>query len=433
ATLAAHPTLPDSELESFRRYSYQQAFGIDTFYSSLYNFTFPTAFVPLTATEVHAIYKGYVPFYTWDAATDDKLRQQIQSSPILSNVAKRIDVSIRQVQEGHSDAKGAFVKLNTRSPKDVTVLDETPRYMDDLRDAVRKAVAEERKAASSHAAPSPFTNHTSDIIGRCRLSATSLSDTPLTSIPPQPIEEIALSSFIRATMHRLQIHTGTQALALLLKSRRVNQDLSPVVQFISHDTLQPPSATSDPDTSTPTRTSIVIRLWNPQTLHPTLAHEFRGFVYKNTFTCLTQYDDTIYSPFIASHATSIPRHVHAFWEEHLKEPLKGHESYVIDFLYIVDPDDPENKHDIKLIELNPFHNGAGASLFSWREDRGLLMGLDGTSRDGMEFRWLTRPRGWEELQGVVPEKWKHLIEEVLKETAGNGLWGRIMRLGRRRV
>jgi len=45
--------------------------------------------------------------------------------------------------------------------------------------------------------------------------------------------------------------------------------------------------------------------------------------------------------------------------------LTNHESYVIDFFVLADR--------ILIIELNPFHSGAGAGLFSWKDNRELFM------------------------------------------------------------
>ena len=86
--------------------------------------------------------------------------------------------------------------------------------------------------------------------------------------------------------------------------------------------------------------------------------EFRGFVYKNQLNAITQYDDLIFHQDIYDQRETLEQRMRTFFEETVKPELTDIESYVIDFFVDVDR--------VYVIELNPFHNGAGAGLFSWR-------------------------------------------------------------------
>ena len=61
----------------------------------------------------------------------------------------------------------------------------------------------------------------------------------------------------------------------------------------------------------------------------------------------------------------------------------------------------KSDNQVMVIELNPFHIGAGAALFSWRENRDLF--LNGP----FEFRILEHVR--EDTYEIIPLKWQKWI------------------------
>lgn len=71
-----------------------------------------------------------------------------------------------------------------------------------------------------------------------------------------------------------------------------------------------------------------------------------------------KYDELTYYDDIVEYKEEIGQRVLDFFNNEIRDKLKDIESYVIDFF--VDED------KVYVIELNPFHNGAGAGLFSWR-------------------------------------------------------------------
>jgi len=101
-----------------------------------------------------------------------------------------------------------------------------------------------------------------------------------------------------------------------------------------------------------------------------------------------------------------------FYEKSVK-PVVSHESFVIDFFM--------GKDKTYIIELNPFHNGAGAGLFSWSTDRHILM------HGPLEFRYVTEEPDEQLFSAVLSVQWeqylikKHQLmnipgHEKLKET-----------------
>ena len=86
--------------------------------------------------------------------------------------------------------------------------------------------------------------------------------------------------------------------------------------------------------------------------------EFRGFVYKNNLNALSQYDNITFYPELFTQQQEIGEAIFNFFNTEIRDKLQHIESYVIDFFVDVDK--------IYVIELNPFHTGAGPCLFTWR-------------------------------------------------------------------
>lgn len=92
-----------SDVEQFRRMRYQDSFSISSWFDQLRNFTFPSSFLALSYDEGRAIYDAHLK----------KARQNYDD--ILAPLQRRLDAAI--------GGRNVFLKLNTRSPKDVPVYD----------------------------------------------------------------------------------------------------------------------------------------------------------------------------------------------------------------------------------------------------------------------------------------------------------------------
>ena len=57
---------------------------------------------------------------------------------------------------------------------------------------------------------------------------------------------------------------------------------------------------------------------------------------QNELNALSQYNDTTYYPNVADYKTTIQHKVCDFYNEHLREALKEHENYIVDFF--ISPD-----------------------------------------------------------------------------------------------
>src|SRR5688572_14012731 len=100
-----------SDVEMYRRKHYQDSFGIDSWYENLKEHTFPTISVPMTFSEGEALIKMYhksTGSSLFSAVTIEKT-----DLDAIASLEKKMDDVLKNMQHG------AFVKLNTRSPKDV--------------------------------------------------------------------------------------------------------------------------------------------------------------------------------------------------------------------------------------------------------------------------------------------------------------------------
>ncbi|MCY3414165.1 MAG: hypothetical protein INQ03_21145 [Candidatus Heimdallarchaeota archaeon] len=138
----------------------------------------------------------------------------------------------------------------------------------------------------------------------------------------------------------LKVHSGEEAIQILCSSTRVYDDLKEAVEKHSPGKL-------------------IIRQWKEMRLE----HEFRGFVYDNTLTALTQYFHYCYFPGLKDKMGDIQRRVTKLFEE-FKDKVDM-DNYIIDFVV--------TEKDAYLVEFNPFLYGAAEpGLFSWKQDYNLL-------------------------------------------------------------
>jgi len=275
------------DVESYRRKHYQDSFGLDTWYDKLTKYTFPTKTIPLEYEEALLILN-----YN---------KESLENSKEAKAFEKKLDDVLQN--------EYSFIKLNTRSPKDV--------------------------AHSSHEK-----KKYQDII---------LSE--LKYIQDRKNHDQILHAFVRGQMKSLKIQTGKEAIELLTNSYRIREDLMKNINFGKEHF----------------KSKLEIRKWvSVVPEHPEC--EFRCFVHQSNMNAASQYFCELYSDYISSNKEKIGKMILKFFNEVLKEPLRSHDNYVIDLFM-----DRTDGDKFYVIELNPFHIGAGACLFSWKLDRDLFL------------------------------------------------------------
>ena len=373
------------EVEQYRRFVYKQAFGLNTWYDgSLKEHTFETQFVELSEAEIDAMTRGSQFLGIEKSLSSD---QQLA----LDELGKRLDTAIRKFGEA-----GAFIKLNTRSPKDAVFYRNDVDFITEI----RLAVINEWEIEGQMAKASFQRTHSFRKPSRIDKDRKPESEEDENSIPKsllrqkfkdeafdvslvqnEPLNNVVLRAFTRVMSAKNQVKNGKEAMYLLRHSLRTKEDLQ---QLTAWNKIAGLTA------------SITVRKWNPDVArHPGM--EFRGFVYNNQLNALSQYDDVVYHPNVVRYKEVICTRIKEFFDKHVKEALQEHKNYVIDFFV-----GPEK---VFLIEINPFHNGAGACLFTWREHREVFM------NGPFEFRIVGSPQ--DDCLTALHATWQKLLETII--------------------
>lgn len=379
------------EVEQYRRFVYKQAFGLNTWYNgSLKEHTFETEFVELSETEIDAMVKG-----SQFLGIEKSLTSEQQSA--LDELEKKLDAAIGKFGES-----GAFIKLNTRSPKDAIFYRNDVDFVTEI----RLAVINELEIEGQMAKASFQRTHSFKKSNKVELKEDSRkpkSEEDNSSIPKallrqksgdeeafdvnlvqkEPLKNVALRAFTRVMSTKNQVRNGKEAMYLLRHSLRTKEDLQQLHTWNKTAEL---------------KVSISVRRWNSDVArHPGM--EFRGFVYNNELNAVSQYDDVVYYPNVVRFKQVICTRIKAFFDQHVKEALKEHKNYVIDFFVGLEK--------VFVIEINPFHNGAGACLFTWRENRETFM------NGPFEFRVVESPR--DDCLTALHATWQKQLEAIVMQ------------------
>lgn len=197
--------------------------------------------------------------------------------------------------------------------------------------------------------------------------------------------------------HWLVVRNGKECLSLLLSSERVYLDLIDWKRFGGKE-------------------QIVLREWNPDLDYD---NEYRAFVYNNKLTAITQYDHYGKYDEVIESKEIVEKMIQNFWHEQVKPRMKISD-YIVDFGYV--------NNSIILIELSPFLECTGASLYRWPLDGHELRFGDGKLKVALkeyphvdelaeqwEQRWIDIP---DFKQNYVKESWKEWFNRYLSYFSG---------------
>jgi hypothetical protein len=168
-----------------------------------------------------------------------------------------------------------FVKLSTRSPKDVVFELKNEKVLNQLSVELL------------------------NIIDAKGLSNVTIDD-----------ELVAMTTAANKSMI---VHSGNEAMQLLSQSFRVHTDVTRALQD-GKLSLQ-----------------CIVREW----LNIPIQHEYRGFVCKKNLTGLSQYFHYIFIEQLQSQSEAISKLIYHYWNGKVKHLIK-HDSYVIDFAILED-------------------------------------------------------------------------------------------------
>jgi hypothetical protein len=180
-----------------------------------------------------------------------------------------------------------------------------------------------------------------------------------------------------ASIRLLAVNDGFHAIQLLLASERIQDDL-----------------TSSSSLNLIIRQFIIDRRY--------LKSEFRAFVYKRQLTALTQYNEYIFDKYLLKEKNVILQCINDFFRnEHLLEQI-SYENCVLDLILV----ESNNNHNyqVYICEINPLAEFAGTGLFSWLNDRAILLGHQ-------EFQFRIRENEINEIS-EANNQWLSLINDV---------------------
>ena len=310
-----------------------QSYSLNTWYKMVEQITFETITIPLNHEDAMMIckYEDFCktlfmntscPFEEDRSANDySVIDQQVQEylemdgKEILSNLEKKLDKLIQPFVRTNG---GAFIKLSSRSPKDAALISLKMEGI--LKNAIQNSTTTD---SSSH--------------------ESELED---------------LLFFTKACTDALKVVSGSEALWLLLHSKRVYQDI--MIKNLLCSDVDPESCAKN------FNLHLVIRAWCNDIAAD---YEFRMFVWGNTLTAVTQY-----SPYFANKGLYADRDkvrellIH-FWKDDVSMRLSEEWIKGCGGTYVVDVAVSTDLSKVWLIEVNPPPPTAGCALFDWKNEQ----------------------------------------------------------------
>lgn len=304
--------------------------------------SFKTRFLPLSIEEAKAIVSYYRQHsLKWKNACT------LQYVQLLKDVEQRIQETI---EKEFSSSQHVFVRLSSRSPKDAPLFEGmntlchdrlTTLYVQKLKHAYKLAPEKLPSLESCTLSPTWFNRE--------------------------------YTTLWEALKESLKVQNAKEAMDLILNSERVFLDLLAALEF-----------PEDEHGNEAFSIKVIIREWNEGLRY---SHEFRGFVYKNKLTCISQYDPHCYFEELAGKEAQLAKSMQDYFESQVKSKivellvkqdssLKDNDSqiqYILDFGVLDD-------NQVKVIELNATQNYeqdiacAGSGCFSWQQDKEIIIG-----------------------------------------------------------
>jgi hypothetical protein len=224
------------------------------------------------------------------------------SQSLLEELERKLDVLIKGCFQ-----KGAFVKLSSRSPKDVTL------FRTDFNSFLDHEIAN-----------------------------------AIESTPDMQEEVLNALIFFRAATNANKVTSGKEAMFLLLNSQRVYDDLNVYLRMVNELEEEPNEHSS---------MSVIVREWID--IDSTL--ECRAFVSGGELAAMTQYSAQYFSPILATKNNEVEMAYLNYWKT-VKDAISLTD-YTIDFA--LSRDSPAR---VWVIEINPPPPVSGTTLFKWNDE-----------------------------------------------------------------
>lgn len=310
--------------------------NVEKWYPLIAHLTFTSHWIPLTMDEA----KEMIELYSGQLNIKEHFSLEAAFSWMSEEIKDKLKTLTNKLDEAMDIKKHYFCKLSTRSPKDVFI----KGYYTDNNEKSLKHL---------------FIECMND--GRYNLDKSSLND-----------KKIGIE---QACVNILKCANSMDVMLLLIQSKRIYDDLMNDIN----------ACESDKSGKKIFNQSIILREWDDNLF---VMNEFRGFVYNNQLTAISQYHDNIRHSKIVDNKENIQKYIFNYWKKYCKQPLsKLGIDYIVDFVILKDSHDLDVKEEdnqesnIKVIELNAFADDTGPLLFSWQSDRHILCNTQNVSQE----------------------------------------------------
>ncbi|KAJ5068037.1 cell division cycle protein [Anaeramoeba ignava] len=303
----------DSYQGRLKARNFQFSYSTEKWIEAIKEHTFKTKILPINLQTIEALINAHKDL----KKTGEISEEQKKTLEILKN---QLSKEIKEI------GGEAFIKLETRSPKD-SVYEQPNSKAENFLFEKLLQVHQKKKLK---------------INWKNKIFANDI-----------------LKYFIHSTSQVLKVKNGQEALDLLINSSRIFTDLLRGSEFKNQD-------------GSPYSSSIIIRKWEKIKS----CYEFRGFVHNNKLNCISQYFDIVFYPVLLAQKSQIEKIIRDFHSSIIDPKLKHiYKDYVIDFA-LLKSKNQNGKITLNpiCIEINPFHTLAGPCLFSWKDDRDVIMG-----------------------------------------------------------
>lgn len=241
--------------------------------------------------------------------------------------------------------------------------DEENRWFESLRDKLQSFIEENYSKEEGFFVKTSSRSAKDAVIFRKEFG--QIYHEQLSSDEERNDENSRIRSVLVAAFHALRFHSADDVLQTFMASERIYQDMLLIKDVdregngLLHDE------------------HFIFRRFVPIDVDL----EFRGFVFNNNLTCLSQYNYLVHSTRVATFKNEILDKISRFFNEIVKAKLNefNMKSYVIDFA-LTKPDE-RNEIDqvvdiasmrVWVIEINPFIETTDGALFSWSHERNLI-------------------------------------------------------------
>jgi len=258
-------------LDSFsqQKYAYMMLYDTEYWYPDLRDFTFATEFMELTIEEGKALVHHYQKHIL---ERKDVLTEKDEE--LLADLEKRLQEKLDSFpRDSDEDPPEFFVRLSSRSPKDVGMGPEHPKVLEYLEEEINKFGGIEQASPNE-----------------------------------------ALRSIQSAAGRILRVKTAREALWLIENSERTFGDLIHTMEYPIEWDMK-----------------LVIRRWKDGV---DVGNEFRGFVCDGKLTALSQYNDMCYYYELDGKEALIVDKIMEFWQR--LAPHVHYQAVIVDFVLVDD-------------------------------------------------------------------------------------------------